>query len=897
MTNLTNVSKFENKLRRIIQLNEKGAVVYTNKTSEALAFCLSKSELIEAFKVDIDETAKDLINALPIINSVKNGIVHELKTLDNSVESFFGKTYNKDTNSVFLSGIKFDLNKNTNISKTEVIDTIYLEVFEITRKELNTLLKSLIKFDETTDEIEKTLLFPSTILADNIISKVGLIDSKFNEFRQTMSYEEKAEFSATFNRSGIQDVIQNSTYVDKTGVRQTIPSHNKQSSYVREIANGIKNNEFKYIEAVEIDGDADCEKALRVINQIERLKINCEYKFTLKFRKLGNYKARGLFMKSGLIVAEDCRDTSALLHEIAHFIHLSNNDVYTSDFVNYMINKMTKRIELDNIQGDDWEKNEILKKSDYYCDPKEVIARTLEIAALYATESSKLIMSTNDFDLIKSRDFYTRLEGIYFNFTTFDENTIEELSKLFEMFYETSYDVVHNTNINNFYKIDTEYNRVELEKVLSISDILRQEAKRAEKDKRTLYGMVNSDNIKLIIDNRPASLSLDKLCTLIFGNLHFCSGHAKSLTAEGWAEVKESKSMMVLMMLDMIKATKTEVQYLEYLHELDKNKVLDIMDGACLVSGFSIKWRMEIKKKLNEKYPEGAFKSFNTFYSSIARNVFNIASDEIINNYEYMKQYISENKYFLDQVKYSMSEENIIRHSFDILNEHEMSALSFPKVVFSNSKFVITYFAKNPTNVDDIRYCSEEILSNTTVMYNVLTSIAGAVNSENFYIAFNSISTELHEDVDFVKHFMQFHNCIVDGVSEDVRNIILGKQEEIIVEVKKTKSTKIKKAKVENIEIDEVKNERFEKILQSVQIIEKPHSQTGEILKTFKVEEDLGEDFQSFAKYLKSNDIGYYSRFLRAFVVNNIERIAAASVVVTSYNQDLLELFAQGRLF
>lgn len=95
MTNLTNVSKFENKLRRIIQLNEKGAVVYTNKTSETLEFCLTKSELIEAFKVDIDETAKDLINALPIINSIKNGMVHELKTFNKSVQFFLEKLITK----------------------------------------------------------------------------------------------------------------------------------------------------------------------------------------------------------------------------------------------------------------------------------------------------------------------------------------------------------------------------------------------------------------------------------------------------------------------------------------------------------------------------------------------------------------------------------------------------------------------------------------------------------------------------------------------------------------------------------------------------------------------------------------------------------------------------------
>ena len=65
------------------------------------------------------------------------------------------------------------------------------------------------------------------------------------------------------------------------------------------------NKNTKYIESVEIDSDGDCNKALRMINQIERLKINSEYKFTLKIRKLGNLNARGVFFQSGMVVAED----------------------------------------------------------------------------------------------------------------------------------------------------------------------------------------------------------------------------------------------------------------------------------------------------------------------------------------------------------------------------------------------------------------------------------------------------------------------------------------------------------------------------------------------------------------------------------------------------------------
>lgn len=895
MKSLIDVARYENKLRKIVELNLAGASVFTDKTSQVLNSAVSKSEFIEAFKDDIDKTARYLVDSLGIINSISNGLVMALESLDNTVESFFGETFKNGI--ITLSGVNFDVKKRVVFEKAEYIDFIYSNLFDITRKDLNILVKALTKYETAQSDIEKAVLYPSIVLADKLIEKMGYFDLKFNDFRRKLSYEEQLEFSAMFNRSGVCDVIQNSTYIDIRGVRQVCSKHKKQMSSIAKLAEGIKTNEYKYIESFEFDGDASVKGAMVVAEQISRLKINCEHKFTLKFRKLGNYRVRGVYFNSSFIVAEEVKDTSALLHEIAHFIHMSNPNIAESNFVNYMIGKLSKRINFDNI--DERIKNDFIQKSSYYNDPKEIVARALEIAALIANESSRVIFSSGDYEMIKSREYYELREGVYFDFNSFDEETISEMLNLWELFYETSHDDIKNTNIDNFYKIDTNYSRVNLEKVeKTITEILNDERKKAEKERRFLYAMVTPENINMIIQNRPRTLSLDSICTMIFENLHFCSGHNKSLTAEAWAEVKESKSMMVLMMLDMIKATKTEVQYLEYLHELEKNKVLDIMDGACLVTGFNIKWRMEIKKKLNEKYPDGAFKSFNTFYSSIARSVFNIASDEIINNYEYMKQYVSENKYFLDHVKYSMNEENIVRHSYDILDEHEMSAISYPKVAFANAKFVIAYFAKNPTKVGDIRYCSDEIKSNITVMYNVLSLITEAVNSENFYIAFNSISTDLHDDVEFVKHFMQFHDCIVDGVSENVRNIILGKQEVVeVVETKKAKSTKSKKVKVEKEEVALVKNERFEKILQSVQITEKPHSQTGEMLKIFNVSEDLGNDFQAFAKYLKSNEIGYYSRYLRAFVVNNIEKIAAASVVATAYSQDLLELFAQGRLF
>ena len=88
---LVDVAKHQNKLRKIVALNEAGAIIFTDKTAMALYGKVSKSEFINAFKADVEKTATYLIDSLGIINSIKNGLIQELDSLDNSVESFLEK--------------------------------------------------------------------------------------------------------------------------------------------------------------------------------------------------------------------------------------------------------------------------------------------------------------------------------------------------------------------------------------------------------------------------------------------------------------------------------------------------------------------------------------------------------------------------------------------------------------------------------------------------------------------------------------------------------------------------------------------------------------------------------------------------------------------------------------
>ncbi|KLE01851.1 hypothetical protein [Aliarcobacter butzleri] len=880
---LIDVAKHENKLRQIIQLNEIGAILFTDKTSQAIASGVSKSEFIEAFKDDIDKTARFLVDSLGIINSIQNGLIMELSTLDNDVESFFRSTYKDGI--ISLCGIKFDINKRVSFGKSELIDFIYKNLFDIDKKELSFLSKALTKYETATTDIEKAVLYPSTILADKLIEKIGYIDQKFNEYRKTLSYEDNLEFTTIFNRSGVTDVIQNSTYIDSKGVRQTV--HKNHLHILSEISDGIKSDNFKYIEAIEIDGDGDVVKALKVIKQIERLKINCESKFTLKFRKLGNLNARGIFFSSNLIVAEDVRDTSALIHEIAHFIHLTNASIFESKFVNHMINKLSKRIDFNNLQVSDYEKDEISKKSKYYCDPKEIIARALEIAALFANEQSRVIFGTDDLDMIKSRAFYEGYEGIYFNFNSFDDETIEEMLQLWELFYETSYDETQNSNIDNFYKININYRRTLVENVKTAKDLLKEEMKREEKEKKALYSMVTGENIQLIINNKPSTLPLEMLSTVIFQNIEYCGAHKKSNTVDDWIQIIENDWARIFLSLnDELKSSLSNREYVMFLIELESLKILDILRTHIGLDGFNIDFRMKLKRQFKESKNIN-YTSYKNWQSQVVKSPLLFAEINILEDIDFLKSYISNNPFAARSIckLNEISKTTVMEIGYFML-ENMIDKKSFiPGDCFNDFDFAFKFMSL----AKDVIYftsISEELKNSITFMNGVLPFFEGNL----LIIAFSNIGKNLSTDIEFMKYWVSKEPLLIKYVDESIKVHFEPKIEE-----KKSKKSKTVTDKIEKIK--EIQKENFEELIKTATIEDFEHTQTKEILKVMKVNSYIS-DFKAFNEYLTKNDIAYYSKYARGFIIKNIEKVQTAAIVTsTIYSAEILANFANGTLF
>lgn len=885
---LTDYSRFENKLRRIIQLNLSGVLVYTERTSDAKNMNCSRSEFIEAFKKDIDKTAEDLCKAVGIINSINNGLIQEICTLDNTVENFFGNTYDHQSKKITLSGVVFDIDKNNSFDKSAIVEIIYSNLFNLDRKELALVVKALAKYeDREIDEVSKAILYPSTIKADEIISKINTYDILFREFRDKMSFNERVLFDATFERSGVTDVIQNSTFIDIRGVRQYFKKHNIND--VNNLAEVFP--KLKYIESVEIDGDASVSKAIRMIELTERLKINCEHKFTLKFRKLKNLNVRGCYFHAGSIVAEDYRNTSALLHEIAHFIHMSN--LMDNEFVNYMIDKLTPRINFKNLLISDAEKSSFLNKYDYYTNSKEVVARALEVAALFAVESSKLIVSSDDFDFIKSRIFYETLEGIYFDFNSFDDQTIEEMNKLYKLFFETSPHEVQNTGIDNFYKIDTRYLRTKKDNKLTIDELIRLERKKQLKDKKVLYSMVNTENIETIIANRGL-LDIQRLSNAIFINIELTGGHNLSMPSRQWAVVCEDRANVIMACLNEIKKTHSLIEYIEYMIEL-RRSVLSNIDNYVLLAGFK---KPSVRKEIREFHKtyiqengieQSSFIQLNELRSKISNSALLLdETGEVVNNIQYMENLLDSNNLLIQRLdEHPMIEHrNFIRYCEFIFSKTQQSSL-FPKSAFADKELARKILEKDESSYYRISDELKKDVEFNTWYFDKFEDM------EKLKDRFIFVDSSLKSNIEFMKRYILKDNSLISLANEDIRNMIIDDTKEIEVIptetiIKKTTKKATKKIKEVNSDID------FEEIISSNTIVDSI-DEYGNPIKVLEIKNDLPREiFKSFCIYMNKNKIGSYKRG-KGFVLKNMEMVA--SVTTTIYAAELLETFANGVLF
>ena len=535
-----------------------------------------------------------------------------------------------------------------------------------------------------------------------------------------------------------------------------------------------------------------------------------------------------------MVVAEDYRDTSALLHEIAHLIHLTNPAINNNKFVNYMIDKLTQRVDLNNVPIEC--QANIAKKDAYYTSKEEVIARALEIAALYANESSRVIWSDDDFDLIKSRSFYEEFEGIYFNFNSFDEDTKAEMLKLWELFYETSYSEVANTDIDLFVKIDTRFRITQKE----IYELLKEADRLSTRELKELYSFVNMENIDLIINNKPHSLGIENLALVLFQKINLWSGMNQKMSVSDWSDILENQfAPIFLKLLKVVKENLDSYQYVEWLLKFKHNIAFKAVDSLLGLNGFNLNFRTKVRSDL-EKLPN--WLEFKEFRDSLVKfSPISLASKEVLEDLEFVKKFYIDNHQEALRLKESglFDEEtymSIYRHMYDC----------------EKTTFI-------PTDIMKIITVEEKIEINN-----------------------HMIETSSKNEIE----------TLVEELTVKYKDQLESKK---TVEPETTPTNKTVGDKIE--EVKHLQKQEFEEIIKSAEIVDFEHTKTGKQLKVLKVKDRIA-NFKAFNEYLINNGIAYYSRFAQGFIIKNYERVKiASSTALAIYSQDLLETFAKGTLF
>lgn len=138
---------------------------------------------------------------------------------------------------------------------------------------------------------------------------------------------------------------------------------------------------LKYYKYVELDNDTDINKYLKVFEEYEKVTnkiVKIPKNTELRFRKLGNHRAIGVYFPHMNCISIDLRDVSAFIHEYAHAVdfNMGRNEPMSlqEDFFRIIRHYRENYSKLSG--GDDY----YHRKRDYYNSPTEIFARGFELA-------------------------------------------------------------------------------------------------------------------------------------------------------------------------------------------------------------------------------------------------------------------------------------------------------------------------------------------------------------------------------------------------------------------------------------------------------------------------------------------------------------------------------------
>ncbi|HHE2623607.1 TPA: LPD1 domain-containing protein, partial [Enterococcus faecium] len=242
----------------------------------------------------------------------------------------------------------------------------------------------------------------------------------------------------------------------------------------------------KYFKFIELDNDVDLNLFGQFEQEMERihevLPETGNKSLELRLRKLGNYRALGMYVPTNNTIAIDFRDygddiggvgIQSFIHEYAHALDYSLGNgrlLSMSDDFRSVVMKYRENL---NLKG---QNSYVAKKGGYYTTPTEVFARAFELYVSEAGFKSALLKP--------EKVYKTRLE-----YSLFDKKMLEEVSQYFDQIFPDL-----KAKINEFMKNSNKMAITEPTKSIS-SEGKQYKKTRNHEERKKLYNIAANKNI------------------------------------------------------------------------------------------------------------------------------------------------------------------------------------------------------------------------------------------------------------------------------------------------------------------------------------------------------------------------------------------------------------------
>lgn len=461
---LEDIRRHKDKLLKLASFYSQSDFLCFTDAISRLEPSSSELEKFEAIEKDINKTADFISKASKLLSTTNpEGIIMEAKGQPN-VSDIFKSNYSSSTNSITLGVIEVSIGDQ--MTKDEAKNMLMSGIFGISSNEFATTKKQTKKFytinkndiSSKEDAIMYLAEFPLRNSHLPILNKINTIKSDAESVRTNYIDKSKAnkydslnliDRQITGSRAMIDSITKASTHVSKSEIHQQSSRHSNEDLQL--LHDAIKGN--KYISDVEIDPDADVLKVVNLINQVKDLKLNLANDFTLKVRKLGNYKAAGLCMPSQNIVSVNIDRPSSLIHELTHLVDLTNETIKGSDQRSVLITKFRGKLNLDQHAGN----------QGYLSSDAEIIARLGEVSYIlnkfdynggnfddFVSKTQKLEHNDESMCTVKNISTYMKNSDIYFGFGKDDilnEKDLFEIKNYYQTHWGIDKDFISETQI------------------------------------------------------------------------------------------------------------------------------------------------------------------------------------------------------------------------------------------------------------------------------------------------------------------------------------------------------------------------------------------------------------------------------------------------------------------